>query len=129
MSSEGHGSNDFVITGVSEQDLFNILQVLMTAKFDSSRSSLFMGAPILNRVISQILDYEFKTKFLADSIGRLRSTHLGARHVAEIRKLFKKAPWTGNVDMLERHVLEMAFPCRLDDDTLASIVKEARAKL
>lgn len=119
---------NLTIEHLDQRDLFVLLQVFMVAKFDSSRSSAMMGSPIVNRVLEQILVYEFDEQFMVNSLARLRSTELGARHIAKIRKALAETRVDFKVDDLEQLIIQMAFPYRLSHDILLSLVEEANLR-
>jgi hypothetical protein len=117
---------DLVFEDFDEPDVFNLLQVVLTAKFDSGRSDDMMGAPVVDRVLRQLLSFDFKDPFFVKSVAWFREAQADAALVERAAQALEHAKLDWPDEQLENFIRQMLFPYRLTDTELATLKRIAR---
>jgi len=111
-----------------EADVFNLLQVLLTAKFDSGRSKEMMGSPLMNSLLRQVLDHEFKGAFYGRLVANITASPVGNPAITCMASVLAqtKPEWTD--DELDNFIATMAYPFLISDQEISLLKGEARSK-
>lgn len=111
-----------------EADIFNLLQILLTAKFDSGRSSEMMGSPLINSLLRQVLDHEFKGALYVRLVANITASPIGNAAIACMASVLVQTmpDWTD--DELENYITTMAYPFIVSDQKISLLKGEARSK-
>lgn len=108
-----------------DADAFNLLQVLLTAKFDSGRSSEMMGSPLITSLVRQVLDHSFKNALYAKLIANVTATRIGNDAIKRMEAILAQTKPNWADDELESFIKAMAYPFIISDAEV-SVLKTQR---
>lgn len=63
----------------SDIEALNFIQILLVAKFDSDRSDVLSGSPVLNDLLNELLNWDFQDKLVCEFVGNLVGAELPAQ--------------------------------------------------
>ena len=119
---------DLVLENLNEGDVFNLLQIILTAKFDSGRSHELMGAPVVDHVLRQLLAHDFKYPLFVQSVAWFREAQAHATLVEKAGQALEGAALDWPDDRLESFIRQMLFPYQMTDAAVAALMRTARAE-
>jgi hypothetical protein len=113
-------------------ELFNFVQILMIAKFDSMKSELLVGQPMLLSLMKEILDRELSNKALEIMFLEFRNRNIDDRTRALVLGAAKEI--LENREQLEitpKELEDLAFPFQIpegENDEMRKILSEHNAE-
>ena len=107
----------------SDIELLNLFQVLMTAKFDSGRSEILIGQPMVTSLMRELSEHSFAD----ESISKIISASLSQPMASHIRDLVLEAARAtcdnlglGNVTLED--LRGMSFPFQFTEADYAELI-------
>lgn len=114
----------------SDAEVYSFIQILLVAKFDSGRSELIAGHPLVEEVLEELFNYKMEDYELSQARQSFLDTELSENAFALVLDIVSDAAendrYDGNLEELSRTA---AFPFKLSKDEEAKISMTLRSKI
>lgn len=122
-----------MLSDLSDIQALQLLRAMLAVKFDSQKSTDFLGIDIFNRIISDILDRHYDSEIIEKSVDYIRQDRGVIGYFPAVIDAISLAMRL-NPQMLENMglsnaVKHMCFPYKIDEGLEMQIIVEAKRKM